>query len=200
MKRISAVLLALLAFAVPASAQTAFLRGGVNVAKMTGEEVWETGSVNGLNAGLGLVWGRLDLGLSWSQKGVALTYGDDGLTLDVSYIEIAPLYRLGLTATGPLGIHLLVGPTMAYQSSCTVSASGFSSASDDCANLGAEIRSVDWGATGGAGVDIAAGSVKLGLDVLYNRGLRDASASTVNPTDSFNRNWTIRAGLGFPLR
>ena len=152
-----------------------------------------------MNAGLGLVFGRLDLGLSWSQKGAVYTYETSTLTMDVRNVEVAALYRFGLPTQGPVGFHLLVGPTIGFQAQCTASATGFSDVSDDCANVGAEIRS-DWGATGGAGVDIPAGRFKLALDVLYYRGLRDISASTVNPTDSFNRSWTVRLGLGLPLK
>jgi len=203
-QRISVACLVLEAFAVLASAQTVYVRSGMDVATISDitPGVWEDSSNKGLNAGLGLVFGRVDLGLSWSQKGTSLTYETQTVAVNVRNLEISSLYRFGVSTEGPLGFHFVVGPTFGYQAQCNTSwtVSGASlDEGDDCADVGLLFRS-DWGATGGAGVDIATGSMKLALDLLYYRGFRDISASTTNPTDNFNRSWTVRVGVGFPLR
>ena len=82
----------------------------------------------------------IQLGGAYSQKGGSLEVQEDGATIasdiEFDYIELTVLARVGLPLSGDrVSAHLLVGPALAFQSSCQVAIS---------AGLGLSDQSVLW--------------------------------------------------------
>ncbi|MDH5760439.1 MAG: PorT family protein [Gemmatimonadota bacterium] len=197
MKRIFVLPVVLLLAALPLQAQSLMFRGGVNVSTLSGDAVTNAASENGLNYGLGLVIPLgsvdLDLGLSFTEKGGQTTDGLGAATWYLDYVEIPILVRLGPDMPGPLGVHLLVGPTLGFESDCQVSLTGSTTATP-CSGANFDVKKADWGAAGGAGAEFSAGTMTLGLDVFYDLGLLTIDNS--GTSDIKNRAWTVRGGIG----
>ena len=140
----------LLVPATPAAGQTLLsLTGGINVASLEVDSsdplVPNLQSVSRMSIGLAATIPiservGIQLGGAYSQKGGSLEVQEDGATIasdiEFDYIELTVLARVGLPLSGDrVSAHLLVGPALAFQSSCQVAIS---------AGLGLSDQSVLW--------------------------------------------------------
>jgi hypothetical protein len=182
--------------------------GGLNVATLSVEdsEGLDIGTRLGFNFGARLSatftpnLGVL-LGAFYSQKGMSTTEQGVNVGLHFDYIDFPLLaqYTLPTSETGKTSVHFAAGPAVGLRVTCKLTGeeSG-SSVSIDCADVGADIKSVDLGIMALAGLDIQAGSGSVIVDVAYDLGLTDIN-STSDGGSIKNRNLYLMAGYQFPL-
>ena len=196
----------LLAVAAPAFAQPVLtLKGGVNIATLSGDDVEDLESRTGLNVGASLLLPftdvvGLEIGAAYSQKGAEEEELGVTGSFEFDYLEFPVLLRFGIPTESALSAHFLVGGALAFETGCQVSLTeGGASFSGDCEEADIETKSMDFGLVGGAGLDIElTESITLVLDALYNLGLTNLDDSA-DPDDVKSRAFTLQAGLGFPL-
>jgi len=182
--------------------------GGINVATLSVEDSQglDIGTRFGVNFGARLSatftpnFGVI-LGALFSQKGMSTT--EQGVTVgfNFNYIDFPLLaqYALPTSETGKVSVHFAAGPAIGLRVTCKLTGeqSG-SSVSVDCADVGADIKSVDLGVMALAGLDIQAGSGSVIVDVAYDLGLTDIN-STSDGGSIKNRNLYVMAGYQIPL-
>lgn len=115
------------------------------------------------------------------------------------YVEIPALVRIGIPVEGGARPYFLLGPTLAINFGCSieVSAEG-SEISQDCGDVGAPVRRLDLGLTGGVGIALTSQEgVSLRLDALYNLGLRQVVDDAEGEK---HRALTGQVGIAFPIR
>ncbi len=158
----------------------------------------------------------LHLGGAYVQKGASIGILADDIVdaffvdLKLDYIELSALARASIPA-GVASFHLLAGPTVAFEATCTTeltySLGGDTVESDfgrdysetSCTErhygLGAADRkAVEFGVVGGVGADFPVGvSTRVSLDLLYTLGLSAVL------DDTKNRTITLRAGISVPI-
>lgn len=204
--RMLVALLLTLAVAAPAASQTTLgVRGGVNIASLSGDAS-ELDSRTALNVGatahfplsenLGLLVGGF-----YSQKGGSESEDGVTATFELDYIEFPVLLRYDFPSAGSASFHVAAGPAVGVEIGCAVSASGQGqSASFDCdqfGEVGLETSSFDFGLVGGAGVDFQASEgLIVTLDAMYNLGLANIDDSG---GDASNRTIMLQAGVAFPV-
>ena len=203
MYRLLGALLLTLTMAVPASAQTILsLRGGVNFASLSGDDVEGLDSRTGIHVGAAVLFPLsetlgLQVGGLYSQKGAEASEGGVTAAIELGYFEVPVLLRYAFPSGGAASFHLLAGPSVGFEVGCTISgSSGSESASIDCSDAELDTKSVDFGLTGGLGLDFQASeSVIITVDGLYGLGL----ANIAQDGDAKNRVFMLQAGVGFPL-
>jgi hypothetical protein len=200
------------ALAAPLAGQSMLtLRVGANVATLGGGAVGQgigsgessTESQAGLNLGASLLIPISDnigiqLGGAYSAKGAETDLGDISASVKLNYIEVPALVKMKILSAGSASAHVLLGPALAFLATCSTKASQFGATiSLDCDESDIPVKSVDFGAMGGFGVDMeVSDALTLVLDLFYNFGL--ASIAT-DGADVKNRAFTIQAGVGFPI-
>lgn len=169
-------------------------RGGVSVASASfdTEETFDKSNRTGFVGGVFLNYDAGPLGFQvagqYSQKGVDLDLGNAIEEFSLSYLEIPAVVKLGI----PLGIikpSVFGGAALGFNTGCD-------SDGDDC---GDEFKSTDFSGIAGADVAIYLGSISLWADGRYHFGLSNVSDASDVVGDLKNRNWTLQAGMGFPL-
>ena len=193
---------------VPGSVQgqtSLSLQAGASLATLGGSDVDRADSRTGIKVRASAILPLttslgLQLGAAYAAKGA--TEQEDGVDLafDLDYLEIPLLLRLSPAVAGTLSPHFTIGPTLSFRAACNVSgkAEGFeiSVDCDDAEFADLSLKTIDFGAVAGAGLDIATpGSLSVSLDVLYNFGLASISESD----DVKNRAFSILAGITFPI-
>ena len=135
----------------------------------------------------------------YSQKGA--TDSEQGISAKMSmdYFEIPVLLKLGIPSQGKASAHFFVGPAVGFKVKCNAEVGyGGATVSASCSEGDIGIKSVDFGAMGGVGMDVeASSSVVVSLDLFYNFGLVDFPESGGGSLK--NRAFTAQAGVGFPL-
>ena len=125
--------------------------------------------------------------------------------IGMDYFELSVLARVGVPLSGDrVSGHLLAGPALGRQSSCSGSVSfrgpdapGID-VSEDCDEFDIDSRKSDFGLVGGAGIDIRlTDSIDAQLGVLHTFGLSDISEEEGETTR--HRALTIQAGLAMPI-
>ncbi len=195
--------------AVPqASAQNIKLgvKGGVNIATIGGSDadsLGDTKSKVGLVAGafaefmVGDIIG-IQPEVLYSQKGVK----SDDLGVDakikLDYIEVPVLVKVNVPVEGSkVRPSFFVGPAIAFKASCKLQgSSGGTSASIDCEDAGANIKSTDFGATAGGGIAFDVGGAEVGVEVRYTLGFTKIDDDP-DPFDIKNRVFSIMGTVGF---
>ncbi|MDH5589360.1 MAG: PorT family protein [Gemmatimonadota bacterium] len=207
MKKYIWTFMALLVAAVPASGQTIFVRGGLNMTTLGGADVVDASSRTGTNLGAAVVFpmggASLDLGLAWSTRGAKMTEGTTELDFALGYLEVPVLFRFGPASSGSAAFHVAVGPTLGFNMGCTMSATGVEIDCGSGSQFDLNIAGMDFGLTGGAGVDVQAGSMVVGIDALYTFGMKTIDGDTQGTggiEDIKNRGFTLSVGLGFPMK
>ena len=209
----------LLVPATPAAGQTLLsLMGGINVASLEVDSsdplVPNLQSVSRMSIGLAATIPTservgIQLGGAYSQKGGSLEVQEDGATIasdiEFDYIELTVLARVGLPLSGDrVSAHLLVGPALAFQSSCQVAISARLGTvritnTGSCSELELESKYYDAGLAGGGGIGIGlTDKVKVTLGLLYTYGLFNID-DTGGADTLKTRALTLRAGLDFPI-
>ena len=191
---------------VPGSVQgqtSLSLQAGASLATLGGNDVDSADSRTGIKVRTSAILPLttslgLQLGAAYAEKGA--TEQEDGVDLafDFDYLEIPLLLRLSPAVAGTLSPHFTIGPTLSFRVACNASGKveGIE-ISVDCDDAEfADLKTIDFGAVAGAGLDIATpGSLSVSLDVLYNFGLTSISESD----DVKNRAFSILAGITFPI-
>jgi len=189
--------MAVLAFTAPElDAQRVLgVRGGVSVSSATIDwaETFDDSNRTGFVGGVFLDFGSssplgLQIGAQYSQRGVELDIDDVVADLDLAYLEIPAVVKVGI----PMGFmkpSVLGGAALGFNVSCDYGASG------DCSD---EVTSTDWAGILGADVAFYLGSLSLWVDGRSHFGLSNISGAF--EFDEFkNRAWQFQGGLGFPL-
>ena len=146
---------------------------------------------NGISGGgavaFPLMDGMLDvqIGAHYSQKGTRVTQAAEGATtsIDVSFqsLDISALARISpaqVASLPQLPFYALIGPYVSLELDCSVIldapvATGRFTASDDCANANLDTQPVDFGLSGGVGVELGSGITRINVGLLYSYGLQD---------------------------
>ncbi len=191
--------LALLAVTAPAiQGQTTLgVRGGVSVASASIDidETFDEGNRTGFVGGVFLDWGGSGLfgfqvGAQYSQKGAELDFEGLSQDLDLAYLEIPAVVKVGI----PLGIvkpSLLGGVALGFNTSCDAG----TGSDGDCD----DISSTEFSGVIGADAAFYLSPISLWIDARYHVGLNDISGDLEFVDDLKNRAWQISGGIGFPL-
>lgn len=215
-RRLARSVLLLTILTVPAAAQNPAPRlgvlGGVNVAKLTGDETDFLDSRTGFLAG---AFGEfslspkvaIDLQALYSQKGATASEAGFDLTLKLDYFQFPVLlkYQFGSEASS-VRPHLFLGPALAFRASCKVAASypdlddiPAGSFEVDCSegdNVGS-FKGSDFSGIVGAG--LAIGNFRLGAR--YDAGFTNiADVVSQGETSIKTGTLSVYGGYGFRLR
>jgi hypothetical protein len=124
------------------------------------------------------------------------TFDSAGTTVEIklAYLRVPVLLGVNLTPSARTGFRVFVGPAVGLKLSCDVAVtSGGVTLSGSCAS--GSVKSVDVGATGGAGLTLHMPRFNINLDARYTLGL----TKILSDTDVKNQGFSIGAGLSFPL-
>jgi len=190
---------------VPGSAwgqTTLLVQGGASLATLGGNDVSSADSRAGIRIGASAILPlttrmNLQLGAGYAAKGATEQEFGVEVELGIDYLELPLLLRFEPSVGGTITPHFMVGPALALRVSCNAAAmaEGFE-ISIDCDDEFDDLKSMDFGAMAGAGMDIAtSGSMSVSVDILYNLGLSSISESD----DVKNRAFSIVAGVAFPI-
>lgn len=192
----------------PATAQaqtTLSLRVGPSIATLGGDDVTDADSRTGLNVGAGVTFGVSEnlgvlVGGTYAQKGATQDIDGAQGTLKLDYFEIPVLLQLGVPTSGSISPRFFLGPAVGAEIGCEAEfPQGGVTVTGDCDELGADIKSVDIGAMGGAGLSLSTGdALSITLDIFYNLGLSTID-DTADPDDVKNRAWSILGGVSIPV-
>lgn len=201
-----------LGVASPVAAQVELaLRGGVAVARLATETNLPglDGSRRGLVAGASLtlpVAQRFGIRAEgrFVQKGATgstpTDFGQAEGTAQLDYVELSALFEATVSPDGPVSLHFLAGPAVAYQLKCTIVANIRNiTSSAACDQGGNELNAASWdfGVAAGTGVEVGIfAGLRLGAEGLYTLGL---SRLTDDPEDLRNRTLLLQAGLVVPF-
>lgn len=181
---------------------TLLFQGGASLATLGGSDAEIADSRAGLRVGASAILPfanslDLQLGAAYAAKGA--TEQEFGADLDFSlgYLEIPLLLRFTPSVAGTISPHFLIGPALALRVSCNVAIEEEGvEFSFDCDEEFDDLKSMDFGAMAGTGIDIAtSGSLSVSLDVLYNMGL----SSIAESDDVKNRAFSFLAGVTVPI-
>jgi hypothetical protein len=179
----------------PAQGAMLGLKAGVNVANLTGTDVFDNSSNLGAVAG---VFARFSLGPSWSAQPEALftmrgaTFSVDNVQSEqqINYIEFPLLVHFGWGHDALFRPSLFAGPSVALLVKNKIVDGG---EIDLKGRPGT--RNYDVGAILGAGLDYTLGAGDLMLDARYEMGL----VSWSQDLDIRNSTLSFMLGYGFPL-
>jgi len=117
-------------------------------------------------------------------------------TFKVHYIEVPLLFKLVFPMEGKITPNLFAGPAVAFRTTCKLQADSAGVTSEaNCSDVGAAIKSTDFIAAFGAGVDIG----PVAIQGRYDLGLTKID-DTSSPADVKNKTWLFTAGLRLPLK
>jgi len=127
---------------------------------------------------------------------------DADLTFKLDYLDLPVLFKYLFAGGGAAKPSLYLGPVMALKMSSNlqveVSAPGYGS--NELEVEFEDVKSLDFGAVVGAGLDVAVGEGSLVFDVRYTVGLSewpDANEVDVTDTSVKNSGFLVTAGYGF---
>lgn len=189
--------------AAPLAAQVPVQFGvmaGASFAKLGGSDVGSNDTRTGFVAGGFLRFTpagmfALEPQLLYVQKGAKADFGG-GITgtLKLDYVQVPVLIKLNIPmADKAVAPNIFVGPAIGFKASCKISASnGSSSASGSCADNDFGIKSTDFSAVFGAGLDIR----HFSFQGRYDLGLTKLGDGSAN-NDVKNRAWLLTVGYAF---
>ncbi len=168
---------------------------GMNAATMTftssGSLVPDASYLNGISGGGAVAFpvmgGVFDvqIGAHYSQKGTRIAQGDGDVTAngDISFqsVDLSALARISpprIANVPQLPFYALIGPYASLELDCRIAldataGTGRFTASDDCANANLDTQSVDFGLSGGVGIEMGSGTTRVNVGFLYSYGLQD---------------------------
>ncbi|UCC83373.1 MAG: PorT family protein [Gemmatimonadota bacterium] len=95
---------------------------------------------------------------------------EDPVTWELDYIRVPILVKLTIPTEGNISPYVFAGPDLGFKARCKIS----NSETIDCDDVpDSEVKSFDYGITGGAGVGFALGSGMLNINARYSLGLAD---------------------------
>jgi hypothetical protein len=147
--------------------------------------------------------------LAFAQRGFGFRMYQEGPGLIPGEAEVQSLEAaldLGLRVPWPgraASVRVFAGPAFGYQLGCTVkgvvAGVRFEENCDE-PTVGIDTRTVDVGASFGAGVDLYLRSVTVVMDGRYTYGLRNLNKSPGRPEDLSSRAWSFTVGVGWPFQ
>lgn len=220
MRIVPAFLVAALLFIVAAEPTAAQMKLGIRAGATISDLSIDTEGVGpDLDSRSGLALGAyLDIplsgglyfqpGIGLAQKGAKLSDTVEGeeisLGINLDYIEVPLLFRYAFPTSGSLGVHLLAGPALSFESGCGLAIEGEGVSIDIDCDQGAEedfevdTESFDFGAMFGGGITFPLGGVTGTLEALYNLGLANIAGGEGEDT-SKNRAFYLTAGIQIPI-
>ncbi len=113
----------------------------------------------------------------------------------VDYLEVPVLLKLMLPVPG-LHPSIFAGPYVGYKARCSVVAGDVS---QSCTDAGVNVKSTDFGATFGGGIEMPLlPKINALVDARYDLGFSKIEDAT-NPSNATNRSLNISVGLSIPL-
>jgi hypothetical protein len=208
MKKISSVLAitALLAFGAGAAHAQGIhlgLKGGLNVASLTGDDIVNSDARVGFIAGgvLAYQFGRhltLQPEVLFARKGIQ-DYTNTGATqalgsIHLDYLEVPILVKFSMPPSGNPSVRpgFFAGPAFSALLSCSDS-----NTTDDCKN---RYAANDLGVVAGLGLDLVRAFGMLTIDGRVNIGLRDfRDPLPTNAAETRNRSFSVMIGAAIPI-
>ncbi|WP_420635651.1 porin family protein [Candidatus Palauibacter sp.] len=208
MRRIVVSLLPLLV-AAPLMGQTMVgIRAGLSRSTVSHEafpdlglDTHRTGFTAGVDVGLPVSNAlEVRVGGAYVQKGLSVEESIGRVGLEMDYLQLSALARVGTSREGPLSLGVLLGPWTAFHLSCDASVSldipefGSINESGSC---GDGAKSMDFGIAAGGGAELAVSeSLRLALDVVYSIALSDFAEGG---GAGKHRNLAVQAGVVIPF-
>lgn len=163
MKKLAIILVLLLATSAFAQGLTFGVKGGINYATLSGDDVVDAEWKLGFAAGAVAAFDVMDMlviqgEVLYSMKGAE--YEGD-ISTDLTYIEIPVLLKYTIPMEGMIAPNLFIGPSIGIILSAE--------AADE--DIKDDTKSLDYGVVVGAGVDFDLGTGKVTVDARYNYGL-----------------------------
>ncbi len=198
-------LLVVLAARAEAKESYAGIKGGLNMASLTGDNTDDLDSRNGFMGGAfyGMNFGEGDFGarieglyVNKGAEGPFVVPGDDHAhdsIIKLDYIEFPVLFVVNLGSGKKLGFNLFAGPTIGFNIKAEVEIPGH----DETVDLAEEAESVEFGGALGGGLEYMLSSFALVLDVRYSIGATNIVES--DGGDIKNSGVGVMAGVSFPL-
>lgn len=207
-------------FVPPALAQkgadvTIGIMAGANYAKVTQEPAsadatfdYHTGLVAGAFVGVKVADAiSIEPQALYSVKGANIkgTGSNSSSTgsIKLNYLEIPVLVKFWIPMSdSQVKPFLFAGPEFEYLISCKISGKPFGiTGEQDCDKppTNIKIKSTDWGATAGGGLEFKAGQQVVRIDARYTLGLTDLNNDPSDKTKAKNRSFMGTIGIGFPL-
>ena len=146
-----------------------------------------TSQIIGVGGGFGVAFpvsGRygVQIGAQFAQKGARMTLrgGDVAASADVTFenLDLTALARISAATVANLPIYALVGPYASFELGCRfvadagAGAGGFAP-SGDCRNANLDTQSIDFGISGGLGIEMGTGETRITGGLLYSYGIQD---------------------------
>ena len=124
-------------------------------------------------------------------------------TIKLNYLEIPLLGKFWIpTSNKQVQAFLFAGPEFEYLVSCKVEGAAFGiTSAQDCDKPPADIKvkSTDFGATAGGGLEFHAGQQVVRIDARYTYGFTNISDDATDKSTVKNRAFMATVGVGFPL-
>ena len=124
----------------------------------------------------------VQIGAQFAKKGahVTLGAGDVAASADVTFetVDIMALARIAAPPVANLPLYALVGPYASFELDCRVllgagAGGGRFTGSNDCRSANLDTRSMDFGVSGGVGIEAGTGETRVTVGLLYSHGLQD---------------------------
>lgn len=210
MRRSAGILLAtlvLLGGATPVFGQFAIgPKFGLSMAKLdieNGDD--ETERKTGLVAGGFLRFGlsnsiSLQPEVAWVEKGAKDSEGGSDITLDIDYLEVPILLRVGFAPGSSVRPFIFAGPYVAFKIGCSFSGEEDGIEVDVECNSGAdflEIKSSDFGASVGGGLEFDMGTGSFFVDARLSHGLSNIAEDSVDSIK--NHSFALSAGFAITV-
>ena len=185
---------------------SAGVKGGINIASLSGDDAGDTNSRTGFVGG---AFAQADVSDEFGFRLEALyvmkgaTETVDSLstpidvTLKVDYLEFPLLFVFNLASGEKVGLNIFGGPTFAFNIGADAEVDGLGSA-----DLGDFVKGFEFGATIGAGIEYQLTSMSLTFDARYSLGastIAEDDESTGESADVKNRGIGLMVGAKFPL-
>ncbi len=143
-------------------------------------------------------WAGLFVGGMYVQKGFEEEFGGSHYVSATDYLDIPVLLQATIVSRESFSGHLRLGPTISVKVGCNrVEVGRRATTTNPCDESIRPLRSVDYLATGGAGVNAhATDAVVWSLDAFYSFGLRSIHEGAF---DFRNEAVRVEAGIGVVL-
>jgi hypothetical protein len=122
-------------------------------------------------------------------------------SVKIGYIEVPLLGKFWIPSESQVKPFIFAGPYVAFKVRCKVDGAAFGGTSTDCdQTTEINLKSTDFGATGGAGLEFKAGKQVVRVDARYDFGLTNINdTSSSDNTKIKTRSFAGTVGVGFPL-
>lgn len=141
----------------------------------------------GVGGGFGVAFpisGRygVQIGAQFAKKGARVRRGggDVAANADITFenLDFMALVRIAAPPVADLPVYALVGPYASFELDCRVileagAGGGRFAGSDDCRSARLDTRSIDFGVSGGVGIEAGTGETRITVGLLYSYGLQD---------------------------